>query len=243
MEIQANLSKKKTTRYEWLADVRAYLRKAKRDRVTFNAAAKEVQRLSGHPVDACHRLLKKEGFRRQSGYQAWNMEDRAKLRELAEKVSAVCEIARRMHRSPESVRSALKRFGVKLREQRDYYTLSELEEGLSVTSSRLKEWQEKGLKLREQRRGDRTVTLVRSEDLVAFLSANLNMVLFCNGKPPQRRWKFVELVLAGVMMPDDREAQTHHREELAIQRSAVAANDEEEEEPLDECACPEKASA
>ena len=69
---------------------------------------------------------------------------------------------------------------------------------------------------------------MRSDDLVRALEADVLELLFCtnSAKPAIRRYEFMFPLVAPTKVPDDRTAQTHHREEMEILESKTSDDGE-----------------
>lgn len=194
------------------------------------AVVAALQKTHGRARKACKNLAREVGGYIFKRYKSWSDEDMVELRSMSNDLP-VRDVAKKFGVSISSIYGAMRRSGTPCVGP-DEYSLRDLRGFLCVPQKTLQEWRDKkGLKVQSRQMGTTTVEVVLSKDLIAFLKTNSYELLFGNGsaKPPMTRLKFMHQLLAPLEVKNDRTAQTHHREQLAIDREAAAMDEDEEE--------------
>jgi hypothetical protein len=126
-----------------------------------------LQRHSGRKREACWRFVIQYGLRGRVDHRRWSEEEIAWVREEILKQS-VEEIARKLNRSPLSVRSMLRRNGFHVREIRcDLFSVESLARALHVRTSEIHCWIERGwLEAAVDHRGKRRSYRITPEALM-----------------------------------------------------------------------------
>jgi DNA-binding transcriptional MerR regulator len=99
-----------------------------------------LQRHSGRPKETCWRFLIQHGLKDKMDHRRWTEDEIDTLREELVKRS-IEEVAKKLNRTPEAIRSTLKRNHLKLREIRcDLFSLESLAAALHVRKSEIHFW-------------------------------------------------------------------------------------------------------
>jgi len=103
-----------------------------------------LQRHSGRPREACWRFVIQHGLKGRADHRRWTDEEVELVREEIVKRS-VDEIARKLGRTPKSVRSMLQRNHLGVREIRcDLFSLESLASALHIQKDEIRFWIERG---------------------------------------------------------------------------------------------------
>lgn len=129
--------------YEVVASYLARLRHStdvERDgRVEMKRVIAQLAALTGRSRQNCRRFARRLGVMDKQPYQEWTKSDQQQLLELISKHPA-CEVARRMRRSPGSVRAMLHRLGASAQMGHDWFTIYTLAEALHTRGSVVQSW-------------------------------------------------------------------------------------------------------
>lgn len=99
-----------------------------------------LQRHSGRPKEACWRFIIQHGIKGRVDHRRWTEAELDIVREELVKRS-IDEIAQKLHRTTQAIRSALKRNGLKVREIRcDLFSLESLAAALHVGKAEVLYW-------------------------------------------------------------------------------------------------------
>lgn len=126
-----------------------------------------LQRHSGRPKEACWRFLIQYGLKDKIDHRRWSEEEIDILREELIKRS-IEEVAKKLKRTPEAIRSVLKRNNLKLREIRcDLFSLESLAAALHVRKSEIHYWIDVNwLPATQGRKGRRRFYIITPEALI-----------------------------------------------------------------------------
>jgi hypothetical protein len=103
-----------------------------------------LQRHSGHTKDQCWRFIIQHGLKRRTDHRRWTDEEKEEVREELIKKS-VGEVAQKHHRSPEAVRTMLRRNDLRIREIRcDLFSIDSLSAALKIRKSEIHYWIDQG---------------------------------------------------------------------------------------------------
>jgi hypothetical protein len=103
-----------------------------------------LQRHSGRAKEACWRFIIQHGLKNKVDHRRWTEEELDTLREELVKRS-VDDVAKKLNRTPQAIRSALKRNNLSVREIRcDLFSLESLSAALHVGKPELVSWIERG---------------------------------------------------------------------------------------------------
>jgi len=139
---------------------------------------KRLQRHSGQSKDACWRFIMQHGIKSTTDHRRWSDQELDQLREELVKRS-IEEIAARMKRSPNAIRSILRRKGLRLREIRcDVFSVESLAHALRVGRNEVLFWIHKGwLIATEKRHGQRCFHSISPEALTLLYKKHLPELL------------------------------------------------------------------
>lgn len=103
-----------------------------------------LQRSSGRKKDQCWRFIIQHGLKRHTDHRRWPPEELDELREELVQIS-VEEAARKHHRTPQAIRSMLRRHHLSLRAIRcDRFSIESLSAALRVRKSEIHFWIDQG---------------------------------------------------------------------------------------------------
>ena len=103
-----------------------------------------LQRRSGRSSDQCWRFIIQNGLKRRTDHRRWNEEEVDEVREELVRRSLE-EVANRLHRSPEAIRSMLRRRNLSIREIRcDRFSIESLSAALRIHKSEIHYWIDQG---------------------------------------------------------------------------------------------------
>lgn len=125
--------------------------------------------LSGNPRDACLRFLRRFGVAEKRSYREWTTREQQRLIELVDDVP-VQEAARILRRPPASVRSMLHRLGIRVRQSREWFTVSLLAQSLHVGRDEVRKWVDRGwLQCRVVQAQSAKVQIIDADDFCSFV--------------------------------------------------------------------------
>jgi hypothetical protein len=130
---------------EWSAEARALAQQAKvLSGNKLEQLVVRLQRNTGRPREACWRFIIQYGLKGQVDHRRWTAPEIEFVREELVKDS-VEKVARKLKRSPEAIRSMLKRHHLSLRDIRcDRFSLESLAIALHVNKSEIHFWIKQG---------------------------------------------------------------------------------------------------
>jgi hypothetical protein len=99
-----------------------------------------LQRHSGRPKETCWRFIIQHGLKNKVDHRRWTEEELETLREELVKRS-IEEVAKKLNRTPQAIRSTLKRHHLRVREIRcDLFSVESLAAALHVRKSEIRYW-------------------------------------------------------------------------------------------------------
>lgn len=137
-----------------------------------------LQRSSGRTKDQCWRFIIQHGLKRHTDHRRWTAEELDKLREELVQ-NSVDEAARRHNRSPQAIRSILRRHHLSLRVIRcDRFSIESLSAALRVRKSEIHFWIDQGwLQALIESRGARRTYTITPESLHQMFKRHLGDLL------------------------------------------------------------------
>ena len=145
---------------------------------------RRLQRHSGRSRESCWRFLMKTGLKIRDEHRRWT---EAEIEELREHIAThtVEETAKKLGRSAKSVRCALHRYDLKIREIRcDWMSIDSLARILRVRKAEIQFWIEKGwLEATIRTHGKRTSHVITPEALDALYRHHLGDLMARNRVP------------------------------------------------------------
>jgi hypothetical protein len=126
-----------------------------------------LQRHSGRSREKCWRFIIQQGLKGKVDHRRWSESEVDVLREELVKRS-IEEVAKKLNRTPQAIRSALKRYKLKLREIRcDLFSLESLAAALHVRKAEIRSWIEKEwLPASVEGKGKRQFYVITAEALI-----------------------------------------------------------------------------
>lgn len=126
-----------------------------------------LQRHSGRTKEACWRFVIQHGLKGKIDYRRWSDSELELLREELVKYS-VKEVAQRLNRSPEAIRSVLKRNRLKVREIRcDLFSIESLAAALHIQKKEIRFWIEQNwLPASVEKRNDKRYYVITADGLM-----------------------------------------------------------------------------
>jgi hypothetical protein len=216
----------KRTRFRWPRNAYEYVKHAKAHNLCSEAVVAHLRGVYGRPRKACKEFAQRIGGFVFRGNRCWTDEEVDEIRRLLDKFT-VAEIAKKLGVTPSAIYAVLRHRRI-LCAGPDEYSVRALQKSLGMTTKGMQSWlRKRSVTLHSRQAGSGTVEVVRSEDLVKALEANAFELLFHtnSARPATKRYEFMFLLVAPTKVPDDRTAQTHHREELEILESASLTDD------------------
>lgn len=133
-----------------------------------------LQRHSGRKKDQCWRFIIQNGLKRSMDYRRCGDEEFDELREELIQ-NSVEEVARKHHRTPQSIRSLLRRRHLKLREIRcDLFSIESLSAALRIRKSEIHFWiDQEWLQTRVELHGTRRTYVITPESLNQMFKRHL----------------------------------------------------------------------
>jgi hypothetical protein len=133
-----------------------------------------LQRSSGRSKDRCWRFIIQHGLKRHTDYRRWTDEEFDKLREDLVQ-NSVEEAARKHHRTPQAIRSILRRRHLSLRDIRcDRFSIESLSAALRVRKSEIHFWIDQGwLQALVESQGARRTYTITPESLNQMFKRHL----------------------------------------------------------------------
>ncbi len=137
-----------------------------------------LQRKSGRKKDQCWRFIIQHGLKRHTDHRRWSPEEFETLREELVQRS-IEEVAEKLHRTPQAIRSALRRHHLSLREIRcDRFSLESLSAALRVRKSEIRDWIVQGwLQAAVESHGARRTYVITPEALNQMFKRHLSELL------------------------------------------------------------------
>jgi hypothetical protein len=194
-----------------------------------------LQRHTGRPREACWRFLIQYGLKARVDHRRWTEEEIEVVREELVKRS-VEEIARKLNRTPKSIRSMLQRNGFLVREIRcDLFSAESLARALRVRKAEIHFWIKQGWLLATvNTEGKRHTYCITPEALKHAYSHHLKDLLK-RGIPNQSLFEaYVQYVhspkhTVGEQLLDVRRDKRERAAFAAAQEDGMPAEEEEEE--------------
>jgi hypothetical protein len=199
-----------------------------------------LQRHTGRSREACWRFIIQHGLKEGVDHRRWTEEEIEVVREEVVKRS-VEEIAKKLNRTPKSVRSMLHRNGLHVREMRcDLFSVESLARALHVRKTEIHFWIQQGwLQAAVDTRGKRHSYNITPESLKNAYSHHL-MDLLKRGIPNQSLFEaYVQYVhspkhTAGEQLLDVRRDKRERAAFAATQEHGVPNEEEEEGDDSEE---------
>ena len=125
-----------------------------------------LQRKSGRKKDQCWRFIIQHGLKRQTDHRRWTAQEIDTLREELVQRS-IDEVAEKLHRTPQAIRSILRRQSLSLRAIRcDRFSIESLSAALRIQKSEIRFWIDQGwLQALVESRGTRRTYVITPEAL------------------------------------------------------------------------------
>lgn len=139
---------------------------------------RRLQRQTGRRHEECWRFIIKYGIKAETDNRRWHPEELDEARELLTRYP-VEEVAKRLNRSPNALRSALHRRQLSVREIRcDCFSLEALAQAVHVRPQEVLHWIEQGwLQATVTKQGDRNSYRITPEALAALYKHHLHDLL------------------------------------------------------------------
>lgn len=137
-----------------------------------------LQRHSGRKKDQCWRFIIQNGLKRNTDHRRCSDEEFDDLREELVQ-NSVEDVARKHHRTPQAIRSLLRRRHLKLRDIRcDLFSIESLSVALRIRKNEIHFWIDQGwLQARVEFRGTRRTYTITPESLNQMFKRHLNDLL------------------------------------------------------------------
>jgi hypothetical protein len=137
-----------------------------------------LQRHSGRKKDQCWRFIIQNGLKRNTDHRRCSDEEFDDLREELVQ-NSVEEVARKHHRTPQAIRSLLRRRHLKLRDIRcDLFSIESLSAALRIRKNEIHFWIDQGwLQAHVESRGARRTYTITPESLNQMFKRHLNDLL------------------------------------------------------------------
>jgi hypothetical protein len=137
-----------------------------------------LQRHTGRSKEACWRFVIQHGLKESIGHRRWAEDEIELVREELVKRS-VEEVAKKLNRTPKSIRNMLHRNGLRLQEMRcDIFSLESLAKALRVRKAEIHFWIRQGwLQAAVCKRGKRSTYTITPEALAHAYKHHLNDLL------------------------------------------------------------------
>ncbi|HTF66131.1 MAG TPA: hypothetical protein VK638_25935 [Edaphobacter sp.] len=126
---------------EWSPEARALAQRAKvLSGNKLEQLVVRLQRHSGRPKETCWRFIIQRGLKGKVDHRRWTEDELETLREELVKRS-IEEVAKKLNRTPQAIRSTLKRNHLRVREIRcDLFSVESLAAALHVRKSEIRYW-------------------------------------------------------------------------------------------------------
>jgi len=133
-----------------------------------------LQRHSGRKKDQCWRFIIQNGLKRSTDHRRCSDEEFDNLREELVR-NSVEEVARKHHRTPQAIRSLLRRRHLRLRDIRcDLFSIESLSAALRIRKNEIHYWIDQGwLQARVESHGARRVYVITPESLDQMFKRHL----------------------------------------------------------------------
>lgn len=137
-----------------------------------------LQRHSGRKKDQCWRFIIQNGLKRNTDHRRCSDEEFDDLREELVQ-NSVEDVARKHHRTPQAIRSLLRRRHLKLRDIRcDLFSIESLSAALRIRKNEIHFWIDQGwLQARVELRGTRRTYTITPESLNQMFKRHLSDLL------------------------------------------------------------------
>jgi hypothetical protein len=137
-----------------------------------------LQRHSGRKKDQCWRFIIQNGLKRNTDHRRCSDQEFDDLREELVQ-NSVEEVARKHHRTPQAIRSLLRRRHLKLRDIRcDLFSIESLSAALRIRKNEIHFWIDQGwLQARVESRGARRTYIITPESLNQMFKRHLSDLL------------------------------------------------------------------
>ena len=169
----------------WSDEARAIARQARvLSGEKLDQLVRRLQRITGRSRETCWRFVLQTGLKIRDEHRRWTKAEIEELRELVA-THTVEETAKKLERSAKSVRCALHRYGLKIREIRsDWMSIDSLARILRVRKAEIQLWIEKGwLEATMRTHGKRTSQVITPEALDALYRHHLGDLMARNRVP------------------------------------------------------------
>ena len=198
-----------------------------------------LQRSSGRTKDRCWRFIIQHGLKRHTDHRRWTDEEFDNLREDLVQ-NSVEEVARKHHRTPQAIRSILRRRHLSLRDIRcDRFSIESLSAALRVRKSEIHFWIDQGwLQALIESHGARRTYTITPESLNQMFKRHLADLL-ARGAPNLALFEaYVQYCFSpkhtlGTQLLKVRRDKKERASYEALQRQANGEDEEEDDEEID----------
>ena len=199
-----------------------------------------LQRHSGRKKDQCWRFIIQHGLKRSTDHRRCTDEEFDDLREELVQ-NSLEEVARKHHRTPQAIRSLLRRRHLRLRDIRcDLFSIESLSAALRIRKSEIHFWIDQGwLQARVESHGARRTYVITPESLNQMFKRHLSDLL-ARGMPNLSLFEaYVQYCFSpkhtlGTQLLNVRRDKKERASYEALHRQANGEDEEEDEEEDDE---------
>ena len=137
-----------------------------------------LQRHTGRTKDQCWRFVIQHGLKRSTDHRRWKDEEIDEVREKLVRQS-IEEVAEKLHRTPQAVRSMLRRHNLSLRDIRcDRFSIESLSAALRIRKTEIHHWINEGwLPATVENRGRKRLYVITPEALSQLYKRHLPQLL------------------------------------------------------------------
>jgi hypothetical protein len=200
--------------YDWPPEAEKLARQ--RPRIHPSNLIRQLQQLTGYPLDACWRFAHKFGVQRPTRYRSWPRRDQERVLEMSE-TRPIAEIAKHFGVSAKAIYHVIANNQRQVSRRSEWFGLHAIARYLTVKPARVRSWivAEK-LKCVVEVHGKLKYTMVSGAELLRFCRAHKSELL--RQRIPEKRILFLVDYVIPADVSDDYTARSSKLERAAFER-------------------------